>query len=107
MCKKLMYKILHCKKLDWLKKEKSWKFDKIDHIIGITLGSLFILAIIYGKTFLYLLFFSILPFSIIGEIRHIKNTPGDIESKLMYPLMCLGYIFYIFWSLMLVSILSS
>ena len=99
-----MYKILDCKKLDWLKKEKEWKLDRIDYVIGFIFGSLLILTSVYGKTFFPLFLFSFLPLFIIGEIRHIKNTPGDIESTLMYPLMCFRYIFYIVWIFILLSL---
>ena len=102
-----MYKILYCKKLDWLKKEKYWKPDKIDYITWIIFGALFILTNIYGKSFLPFFLLSFLPLIIVGEIRHIKNVSGDIESKLMYPLLCARYIFFAVWSLMLISFLLS
>ena len=102
MCKELMYKILYCKKLDWLKREKDWKLDRIDFIGFGIFVILLLLVNFYGTIFLYPFLFSFIPISIIGEIRQIKNTPGDIESSLMYPLKCGRYIFLVLWTLGLI-----
>ena len=49
LCKKLQYVILDNKKLDWLKRERSWKLDRVDAYVGIILLSIFLLTSLFGK----------------------------------------------------------
>ena len=94
-CKKLQYWILDNPKLDWLKKEKVWKFDTIDKIIAILFLIIFLLAHFFAWI-AHLFVLIVVPLWIIGVIRQIKSVPGNIESKLMSPLMCAGLIFLFF-----------
>ncbi len=103
MCKEFAYKILNCRKLDWLKKEKDWKLDKITYL---SFGILFLsfMALYYvGSNILIPMMFIIWILWIIGEIRMIKNTSGNIESKIMFPLLCIRYIFLALWTLDLIG----
>ena len=92
MCKKLMYAILHCKKLDWLVREKDWKLDRIDFYSFLVFIIPFVLVIIFGKIFLKVFSISILLGGVFGFIRKVKNSPGDIELKLMRWSFCLQII---------------
>jgi len=93
MCKEFLYKILNYKKLDWLKREEVWKFDKIDKITGAVFLIFFSLAIFAKGVFVFLLFIIFIPLTILGEIRHIKTVPGDIESAFFRSLICIKFIF--------------
>ncbi len=105
LCKKLQYAVLYNKKLDWLKREKYWKFDRIDRYFGIVFVSMLILTNIFGEVFILPTFLVFYIGSIMGHIRHIKGTPGDIESKLMSPLMCIGFSFLIFTLIIAIFVL--
>ena len=94
-CKKLQYWIFDNPKLDWLKREKVWKFDTIDKIIAILFLIVFLLAHFF-VWIAHLFVLIVIPLWIIGTIRQIKSVPGDIESKLMSPLICVGLIFVFF-----------
>jgi len=94
LCKKLQYKILNNKKLDWLKREKEWKLDRVDGIFWVAFLSTFLLAYLFGEFFAFLGIFIVYLGGFIGHIRHIKSIPGDIESRLMSPLTCIGMIFF-------------
>ena len=89
MCKEFIYKILYWERLDWLKREKDWKWDKIDFYLFISFTIPFILVIIFGKMFLQLFAVSIFIGGSLGWIRRVKSSPGDIESKLMGWTFCL------------------
>ena len=94
-CKTLQYWILNNPELNWLKREKSWKFDTIDKIMLILLSIVFLSAHFF-TCIAHLLILIVFPFWIIGTIRQIKSVPCDIESKLMSPLICAGLIFVFF-----------
>ena len=99
MCKGLIYKIFYCEKLDWLKKEKYWKFDRID-FYGFLLFIIPVLLVsIFGKIFLKLFAITFLLLAIFGIIRRIKVSPGDIESKLLGWTFCFQFIFFTLVSL--------
>ena len=94
LCKKLQYTILYNKKFDWLKREKDWKLDRIDGYMGMFMISLFLLIRLLGEVFVLpamLLFYS---GGIVGYIRQIKSTPGNVESRLMSNMICVGFIFF-------------
>ena len=93
MCKEFLYKILNYKKLDWLKREEVWKFDKIDKITGVIFLIFFSLAIFAKGIFVFLLFIIFIPLMILGEIRHIKTVPQDIESAFLRSLIRIKFIF--------------
>jgi len=95
-CKKLQYTILYNKKLDWLKREKSWKLDVVDAYIGVTFVCMLILASIFGEMFIFPLFLVVYVGSVIGYIRQIKDTPVDIESEFMSAFRCIGFFIFIF-----------
>ena len=94
LCKKLQYWILHNKKLDWLKREKDWKLDRIDGIFWVAFLSTFLLAYLFGEVFAFLAILVVYLGGFIGQIRNIKGAPGDIESRLMSPMICIGMIFF-------------
>ena len=94
LCKEIQYLILHNKKLDWLKREKEWKLDRIDGIFWVVFLSTFLLAYLFGEFFVFLGMFVVYLGGIIGHVRHIKSIPGDIESSLMSPMICIGMIFF-------------
>lgn len=104
MCKKFMYKILNDERLDWLKREKDWKHDKIDLYIFLPMITVFLMTINFGEVFFLPMMAMFIFGSFIGQIRHIKSTPGDIESKLMNPMLCFGFVFSIL--LVIVSIFT-
>ena len=93
-CKKIQYWILYNKKLDWLKKEKDWKLDRIDGIFWVAFLSAFLLAYLFGEFFVFLGIFVVYLGGLMGHIRHIKSIPADIESSLMSPMICIGMIFF-------------
>jgi len=93
LCKKLQYAILYNKKFDWLIRKPDWKMDRIDGYIGVLMLTLFLLVSLLGEIVVVpvmLLFYS---GAIVGYIRHIKSIPGDVESKLVSPMICIGLIF--------------
>jgi len=87
-----MYKILYCKKLDWLKRKNAYG-DKMDFYLFFPPIIFFILVINFAPKWAIMLFIMYIPFGIIGAIRHIKSVPGDIESKLMGNGLCLQILF--------------
>ncbi len=94
LCKKIQYSILHNKKLDWLKREKDWKLDRIDGMFWIAFLSTFLLAYLFGEVFAFLAIFVVYLGGLMGHIRHIKSIPGDVESRLMSPMICIGMVFF-------------
>ncbi len=94
LCKKIQYSILHNKKLDWLKREKEWKPDRVDGIFFLAFLIIFLLAYLFGEFFVFLGMFIVYLGGFIGHIRNIKSTHGDIESRLMSPMICIGMIFF-------------
>ena len=94
LCKKIQYWILHNKKLDWLKREKDWKLDRIDGIFWVAFLSTFLLAYLFGEVFVFLGILVVYLGGLMGHIRHIKSIPADIESSLMSPMICIGMIFF-------------
>ena len=90
-----MYKILYNEKLDWLKREKDWKWDKIDWIINSILLITFLLPNWFGGKYVLLFILVMAIGTGLGAIRHIKTVPGDIESKLMGRGICVSGIFFI------------
>ena len=95
MCKKLMYKILYNKKLDWLKRDKDWKWDKIDWIFSSIILVTFLLPSWFGEKYVVLFMLTMGTGVGLGAIRHIKTMPGDIESNLMRRNICISVIFFV------------
>jgi hypothetical protein len=95
LCKRLQYSVLYNEKLDWLKREKEWKWDKIDWIVNAILLIIFLLPNWLGAKYVVLFMLTMGIASVLGAIRHIKTMPGDIESKLMGGGMCMSMIFII------------
>ena len=94
LCKKIQYSILNNKKLDWLKREKEWKPDRIDGIFWVAFLSTFLLAYLFGEVFVFLGILVVYLGGLMGHIRHIKSIPADIESSLMSPMICIGMVFF-------------
>jgi len=93
LCKRLQYSVLYNKKLDWLKREKEWKWDKIDWIVSSILLITFLLPQWFGAKYVAFFMLAMGIASLLGAIRHIKTVPGDIESKLMGGSICISVIF--------------
>ena len=94
LCKKIQYLILNNKKLDWLKREKDWKLDRINGIFWVAFLSAFLLAYLFGEVFVFLGILVVYLGGLMGHIRHIKSIPADIESSLMSPMICIGMVFF-------------
>ena len=90
MCKQLLYKIVNNEKLDWLKKENPYTFDKINWYF-IFLG---LVSFITASKFKDLGLFMLMSLAFIGSLSSIKSTPNDIESSIMKPMMCISLIFF-------------
>ena len=93
LCKKLQYSVLYNEKLDWLKREKEWKWDEIDWFVNGILLITFLLPNWLGAKYVALFMLTMGIASGLGAIRHIKTMPGDIESKLMGGGICISAIF--------------
>ena len=105
LCKKLQYAIYENKKLDWLRREHEWKFDRIDYIYWIIFISLFVSALLFGKKIVFFFIgFGFLSM-FLGSVRHIKSIPGDIESAVMSPMICFGFVFAVIGFLINIVIL--
>jgi len=91
----LQYSVLYNEKLDWLKREKEWKWDKIDWVMSSILLITFLLPNLFGAKYIVLFMLTMGIASAVGAIRHIKIVPGDIESKLMGGGICISVIFFI------------
>ena len=89
-----MYKIVSNKKLDWVKKLNSFQILFIPMIIFVVLLNFKVQYLLYILP-LYI------PIFIIGFIRQLKDTPGNIESNFMRNSMCFQLIFLFFVVLIL------
>ena len=85
MCKTLFYKISNSKKLDWLKKENSYAFEKINFYFLLLILIVFLISFKFKDLGLFL--FMLL--GVLGSIANIKNTKNDIESSIMQPMNCM------------------
>ena len=102
MCKKVLLYIFNNKKLDFLKKEEVYSFDKIDKLLMLIFLALFILMhFIKDKAYILIPLFGIL--AIVGIIRSIKSIPGDIESNFFKTSLCTQLIFFILFTLISLS----
>jgi hypothetical protein len=96
MCKELAYYILNNQKLDWLKRKELWRADKIDFYLFFSSLIIFTLVINFGEVFFLPMMTIFIITGFIGKVRNIKTVPGDIESKLIGLMICMGFIFSIF-----------
>ena len=89
MCKVLFYKIVNNEKLDFLKKENPYAFDKINWYFLLFMLIGFIISFKFKDLGIFI--FCFLAF--VGSIANIKNSPNDIESSIMQPMTCIIFIF--------------
>ena len=97
MCKELMYKIVYNEKLDWILKI-NW------FLIWFPMMILFILALNYRPQYLFYIVPLYVPVGIMGFIRQMKDTPGNLELKFMRNSICYQLIFLVFVVLILIIV---